>query len=499
MVRALYVILSLFALMSCAQIGTLSGGSKDVDAPVVVNANVPNFSTNVTPTYIQLRFNEFVELKNPTETVRLIPNDAVVKATLKKKTVQVVLEGTLKPNTTYSLFFDGAIKDVTEGNDSLYRWVFSTGKDLDSGAQDFRIRDAYKGNAMSGVYVGLFDELTDQKPRYLGLSDSKGTLRLSYVAPGNYYMKAFVDVNKNGQVDAFEPQDGHFTSQTLGKDTLDFRISKPLDKVHVKHLKFIPPGMLRGHLPYGFDLNQIQLNGEKIDSYRPTADSICIFLKDPLATEVVLTTKVDTFSFNRTAKDQKAALIPKGTSLGKNNQWQFEVNDKISSIQNETAWEIRSVQDSLPIQIDSIRYNQNHVFLFFKAVKGEKLKLTLPNNAIQGTSGTYNPLSQLEFVYATEKELGNLLVKIDQSIKAGIVVVEFNGKEIDRSPCTEGQNVVFKGLLPGEYQLLLINDENNNGLWDPIDLEGNISAEPVKMYRKIPKLRANWDVQVSLE
>jgi hypothetical protein len=137
--------------------------------------------------------------------------------------------------------------------------------------------------------------------------------------------------------------------------------------------------------------------------------------------------------------------------------------------------------------------------LFFKAVKGEKLKLTLPNNAIQGTSGTYNPLSQLEFVYATEKELGNLLVKIDQSIKAGIVVVEFNGKEIDRSPCTEGQNLVFKGLLPGEYQLLLINDENNNGLWDPIDLEGNISAEPVKMYRKIPKLRANWDVQVSLE
>lgn len=499
MVRALYVILSLFILGSCAQIGTLTGGSKDETAPIIVHANVPNFSTKVNPTEIQLRFNEFVSLKNPSETVRLVPNDAKVKATLKKKTVKVTLEGALKENTTYSLFLDGAIKDVAEGNDSLYRWVFSTGKDLDSGFQNFRVRDAYRGSVLPNIYIGLFDEVNEQKPRYLGLSDAKGNLNLSYVAAGHYFIKAFVDVNKNGLVEPFEPQDCFFSSQTLHSDTLECKISTPLDNKHIKNFKWIPPGTLRGHVPSEFDLNQIKLNGAAIDFFRPNADSICIFLKDSMATEWVLSSPFDTISFNRSAKDRTTNLVPKGSDLGKNNEWRFEVNDKILSLENTAAWTLMSSIDSLPIPLDSIQFNQNSVRVFFQPLKAEKLKLKIPNHTILGASGNHNQAAQLEFLYATEKDLGTLMVKIDQPLRSGIVIVESNGKEVVRSLCKEGQNVVFKGLLPGEYQLLLISDENNNGSWDPIDLEGKIAPERVKTYRKIPKLRANWEVQVSLE
>ncbi len=46
------------------------------------------------------------------------------KSKLINKTLQLDLESNLAENTTYSLYLNGAVKDITEGNDSLIQMYF---------------------------------------------------------------------------------------------------------------------------------------------------------------------------------------------------------------------------------------------------------------------------------------------------------------------------------------------------------------------------------------
>ena len=49
-------------------------------------------------------------------------------------------------------------------------------------------------------------------------------------------------------------------------------------------------------------------------------------------------------------------------------------------------------------------------------------------------------------------------------------------------------------LTPQPYKLKLIIDKNNNGRWDPVDIENNIPPEPIYYYKDILHLRANWEI-----
>ena len=118
--RFLLVLIPLI-LIGCAQVGTLSGGERDRVAPQLISCQPKMGEKNINPSVIRLQFDEFVQLSNPTESIRLEPADATINATLIKKSLVVSLKGDLNPNTTYSLYVDGGIKDVTEGNDSIYK------------------------------------------------------------------------------------------------------------------------------------------------------------------------------------------------------------------------------------------------------------------------------------------------------------------------------------------------------------------------------------------
>jgi hypothetical protein len=57
----------------------------------------------------------------------------------------------------------------------------------------------------------------------------------------------------------------------------------------------------------------------------------------------------------------------------------------------------------------------------------------------------------------------------------------------------------YRNLPPGEYHIVVVEDLNGNGFWDayrPITKE---PAEPVRRYTKVPKVRANWELDVNLE
>ena len=88
-----------------------------------------------------------------------MPSNVTYETKLINKTLTLDLQEDLSPNTTYSLYLNGAVKDLTEGNDTLIQLVFSTGPFLDSNVVNFQVKDAFTNDIQSEITVGLFDSL----------------------------------------------------------------------------------------------------------------------------------------------------------------------------------------------------------------------------------------------------------------------------------------------------------------------------------------------------
>ena len=201
MVRSLGLIGLALLLVRCAQVGVLTGGIKDTTAPRIIYSSPANFTKQISPQELSITFDEFVQLNATPATVRIVPSDVVVTAKMSRKTILLTLTGQLKENTTYSIVMNGAIKDVTEGNDSLYTLVFSTGSALDSLKTTVRVSDAFEGRLLKEAMVGLYDSDTALFPRYVGISNAQGEVVLSNLPQRSFYLKAAIDLNKNGIID----------------------------------------------------------------------------------------------------------------------------------------------------------------------------------------------------------------------------------------------------------------------------------------------------------
>ena len=136
-----FVIPIVFLLASCAQVGTISGGPKDQQPPRIVSCNPQDGQKNVNTDFIFIEFDEFINLQKPSENIILLPSNIEYDYMLKGKELQINFKDKLKENTTYSLYLNEAIKDITEGNDSLIQIAFSTGNEIDENEAYFHVFD----------------------------------------------------------------------------------------------------------------------------------------------------------------------------------------------------------------------------------------------------------------------------------------------------------------------------------------------------------------------
>ena len=208
-IRNIAIIGILSMLLSCANVVTPSGGPKDTKSPVVLEASPANNSTNFKGKSIHLTFDEFVTLNNPSNTVLISP-PMNKKPTYRTsgKTVIIRFEEPLKPNTTYSINFGDAIKDLHEGNVfSGYTFNFSTGEKIDSLSLRGNVTSASTLAPMENMLVGLYSNDNDTltldslpyrvKPNYITTTDSKGNFTFSGLADKEYLLFALKDNNSN--------------------------------------------------------------------------------------------------------------------------------------------------------------------------------------------------------------------------------------------------------------------------------------------------------------
>lgn len=111
----------LFAVLamvcSCAKMGQPDGGWYDETPPAIVRTSPADQGVNIKAKKINIYFNEYIQVDNPTEKVVISPpqiEQAEIKPSGKK--IEVELKDSLKPNTTYTIDFSDAISDNNENN-----------------------------------------------------------------------------------------------------------------------------------------------------------------------------------------------------------------------------------------------------------------------------------------------------------------------------------------------------------------------------------------------
>lgn len=241
--RHLYLVIILF-VVSCAQVKSLGGGPEDENAPVPLGIKPGNEAINFKGQAIAIAFDEYIKLNNPNQTVSIMPNDVKVNAKLQDKTLLLYWEEQLRENTTYSIFLNKTVRDITESNDSIIQLVFSTGAFIDSLSYTTFVVDAQTNQPKKNVVVGLFDHPDSLKPLYYAQTNGQGKATLNYLRSGDYFIRAFDDASGMGKItktSAIAFKEEAVTPDTNYIDSIPMRMFLPEQKPDITTFNYTAP------------------------------------------------------------------------------------------------------------------------------------------------------------------------------------------------------------------------------------------------------------------
>ena len=159
MKRILISLVVAVLVVSCANRGNgPQGGLRDNTAPVFVSAFPSSGATRYDGKSIEIEFDEYVQLVNAQSAVTISPlQQRLPSYSASGRKVRVELNDTLKPNTTYSIDFSDAIRDINESNSlKNFHYTFSTGESLDTMEVSGVVLNAADLEPVKGMLVGLY-------------------------------------------------------------------------------------------------------------------------------------------------------------------------------------------------------------------------------------------------------------------------------------------------------------------------------------------------------
>lgn len=197
------------ALAACASIGRPEGGPKDQLPPVFKYSNPAPEARNVKNTTLDFYFDENVQLQDAFNKVIVSPvqkENPKVQANGRRVTVEI--KDTLLPNTTYTIDFGDAIKDLNEGNIlDGFTAAFSTGDSIDTLRIAGIVLEAQTLEPAQGVLVGVYscpedtalaDSTISTLPfERVARTNQLGQFAIHNLKPGQYMVYALNDINRD--------------------------------------------------------------------------------------------------------------------------------------------------------------------------------------------------------------------------------------------------------------------------------------------------------------
>lgn len=521
--KPLYLILVCLLLANCANRGRPSGGPKDLDPPIIVKTQPKNFSTNFKGTEITIFFNEYIKVNNLQKQLIISPPmDPAPEITPQgsaSKFITIKIKDTLQANTTYAINFGNSIVDNNEANPyPFYRYVFSTGNNIDSLSVKGNIIDAISRKPDDYVTVMLYEidsTFTDStiykhRPKYLtNTLDSTTTFSINNIKAGKYMLVALKDGNQDNKYQQRIDKIGYIKQPI--KVPTDSLFTVKLFK-EAADTKIIRPRLISGEkIVFGFEGDyeditiQIQSNIPQNFDYRLTkdtkTDSLNYFYKPPFKEVDSLifkvTNKMYTEDFTVRIKEQKRDTLkikttPIGT-IGFEEDFKITANIPFDKIIKESISIID--KDSLDVsfneKLDSL---ENILSLSFNKTESNSYTIRILPNAF--TDFFENKNDSLFYKVNTKfyADYGNVRVNL-RNVTYPVIVQLTDEKGVVKIEkySDKPEPIDFKYIAPSKYYLRVIHDTNKNEKYDSGNYLKKLQPEKVSYFPELIEVRANWD------
>lgn len=515
--------LFIISALNCARKGTITGGLKDTLAPVLKNSLPKNFSTEFTGNKIVLQFDEFVKIKDVNKQLIVSPPLKYLPEILPltpSKTISIRLKDTLLPNTTYSFNFGNSIEDNNEGNVlEQFKYVFSTGKSIDSLRLKVAVKDALQLKTDQYVSIMLYEKdenYTDSiiyktPPRYIGNTlDSIKTVTLENLKPGKYRLIAIKDVNRNNKYDPKVDKIGFEEDFISIPDDKTYKLKLFKETPAFKTLNFSQTSGSRFTIGYQGNEKGTEISVKKSNieiphrvTKIPDKDSLQLWFKASKEDSLNISVKNGAFTktHNLKIKNQKTDTL----AITSKKQGTLHYREKLilntsTPIEN---WDLAQIQltkkdkSKVIYSLLNNSYNQQLEINFAREPEEEyELKL-LPKSLIDFYGNTNRDTLSFKYKTLPISEYGNLVVKLEKAKRFPVLVELTNteGKVIATEYSESSTKIQFDGLEPAVYTMRLIYDDNKNKKWDAGNFLDKKQSEEVIYFSKPIDIRANWDVE----
>ena len=527
MKKLIYTVLSIAVISGCAKRGSPTGGLVDSIPPALVNASPKINSTNFDSEEIRLTFDEFVKLDKVEEQLIISPpldkNSYEVKP-LNGVTKKIFLEfiDSLETETTYSINFGNSIKDNNEGNPlTFFSYTFSTGETIDSLYVRGNISDAFDKESDDYISIHLYridsvfndSIIFNNRPTYISNSLDSTNYQFKNLKEGEYLIVALKDIDNNYFFDPFYDKIGFIDSLiTLPRDSIiNFKLFKEetsliWDKPHFINSEKIGFGY------YGkLDLKNIKIKSSIPDSVQYTytkeneKDTLIFWLSknsfDSLNFNLIEkdTTKLVTVKFDRardTLIDSLSISAKTANVIHLKETFKLSSNIPLKNIKDSLIT-IRDI-DSLIIPFaTSINDNLNQIDIKFEVSPSDNYRIFILPDAIKDIRGVSNDTLQYNVVSQTLEDYGNVYLDVIRNSESKFILHMINNDgDIIREFKNVTQNTTynFDYVRPGKYTFRLIEDTNNNDIWDTGNYLKKIKPESVYYFTNELEVRANWDL-----
>ena len=531
--------LTAFLAQRCANAVAPTGGPKDTIPPVVVAAVPENQSTHFIGKKIEITFDEFITLENANQNVMISPPlKEKLDIKLKNKTVVVKFKENLVPNTTYTINFGSAIKDLHEGNPFKdYVYSFSTGDHIDTLSITGKVVDAETMKPIENVYVGLYAADRDNldslpmttAPNYISKTDKEGQFSLNGLADKSYRVFALKDANANLYFDLANEASAFLDMLVTPSDStlkpITLRMFTEVDSTQVLlEKKLIEEGLLRfvfrhpakdavimtpEMLPDTFNL---------VTTHSAAYDTVWWYftpnVKDSLWVQVKYDTVInDSSRYSLKFKDKKGRnkkpepLKVKNNLIGRG----ALVHDDTLTLTFSEPIVRYAMRDSAVFKCDTLVFYDTLAFepadeqgmkyrLVNPVAADVSYHIEIPDSVFFGIRNRTNEAIKLDFHVVNDDEYGNIYITVMPPKGMKQVVVQLtneSGKVVMEQVITKNSEVMFDYLMPAKYKLRAILDADGNGKWSTGNYHRHTLPETIIDYINVLDLKAGWDIDLS--
>jgi hypothetical protein len=443
----------------------------------------------------------------------------------------------LVPNTTYTINFGAAIKDLHEGNlFKDYIYSFSTGDHVDTLSVAGKVLDAETKKPVEGVYVGLYAADRDNldslpltvAPNYITKTDKEGLFSLNGLADKDYRVFALKDANANLYFDlANEASAFHDTPISPSDSTLKpitLHMFTEVDSTQVLlEKKLIEEGLLRfvfrhpakdavimtpEMLPDTFNL---------VTTHSTAYDTVWWYftpnVKDSLWVQVRYDTVInDSSRYSLKFKDKKTRNKKHEPLKVKNNlvgRGALVHGDTLTLTFSEPIVRY-AMRDSAIFKCDSLVFYDTLAFepadehgmkyrLVTPVAADKNYSLEIPDSVFFGIRNRANEAIKLDFHVVSDDEYGNIYITVVPPEGLKQVVVQLTnegGKVLKEQVITKTDEVMFDYLMPAKYKLRAILDADGNGKWSTGNYHRHTLPETIVDYKDVLDLKAGWDIDL---